>query len=113
MKAEKNKEKISKVAVRKMDKEARDLKKKQEYLYLRCHNCPQEPKCKAVNYQEILQLAITKICEELPIAVEQVNLENITIFKDQIKATIREKKEIILQLAQLKRLNMTLRFQET
>ena len=72
--------------------------KKQEYLYLRCHDCPQQNKCKAINYQDILQVAITKICQELPIAVEQVNLQNITIFKEQIKATIKQKKEIICQL---------------
>ena len=81
-------------------------KKKQEYLYLRCHDCPQETKCKAINYQEILELAITKICQELPIAVEKVNLQNITIFKDQINATIKQKKEIILQLPILQEQNI-------
>ena len=80
--------------------------KKQEYLYLRCHDCPRETKCKAINYQEILQLAITKICKELPIAVEKVNLQNITIFKDNIKATIKQKKEIILQLPILQNQNI-------
>ena len=81
-------------------------KKKQEYLYLRCHDCPRETKCKAINYQKILQSAITKICEELPIAVDKVNLENITIFKDQIKATIKQKKEIIEQLPILQEQNI-------
>ncbi len=80
--------------------------KKQEYLYLRCHDCPRETKCKAINYQEILQLAITKICEELPIAVEKVNLQNITIFKDHIKATIKQKQEILLQLPILQNQNI-------
>ena len=80
--------------------------KKQEYLYLRCHDCPQENKCKAINYQEILQLAISKICEKLPIAVEKVNLQNVTIFKDQMKATIKQKKEIILQLPILQQQNI-------
>ena len=80
--------------------------KKQEYLYLRCHDCPRETKCKAINYQEILQLAITKICEELPIAVEKVNLQNITIFKDNIKATIKKKKGILLQLPILQNQNI-------
>ena len=72
--------------------------KKREYLYLRCHGCPQETKCKAINYQEILELAISKICQELPIAVAKVNLQNITIFKEQIKAKIKQKQEIIEQL---------------
>ncbi|MDJ0902103.1 MAG: recombinase family protein [Xenococcus sp. MO_188.B8] len=80
--------------------------KKQEYLYLRCHDCPKKTKCKAINYQEILQLAITKICQELPIAVDQVNLQNITIFKDRIKATIKQKKEILLQLPTLQEQNI-------
>ncbi len=80
--------------------------KKQEYLYLRCHNCPKKTKCKAINYQEILQLAITKICQELPIAVDKVNLQNITIFKDNIKATIKRKKEILIQLPILQNQNI-------
>ena len=80
--------------------------KKQEYLYLRCHDCPKKTKCQAINYQEILQLAITKICQELPIAVEKVNLQNITIFKDRIKATIKQKKEILLQLPTLQEQNI-------
>ncbi|ELS02662.1 resolvase family protein [Xenococcus sp. PCC 7305] len=81
-------------------------KNKQEYLYLRCHDCPRETKCKAIHYQEILQQAITQICDELPIAVEQVNLQNITIFKEQIQSTIKQKKEILLQLPILQRQNI-------
>ena len=80
--------------------------KKQEYLYLRCHDCPQANKCKAINYQEILQRAITQICQELPIAVDKVNLQNITIFKDKIKAKIKQKKEIIVQLPILQNQNI-------
>ncbi len=80
--------------------------KKQEYLYLRCHDCPQANKCKAINYQEILQRAITQICQELPIAVDKVNLQNITIFKDNIKATIKQKKEILIQLPILQNQNI-------
>ncbi len=80
--------------------------KKQEYLYLRCHDCPQANKCKAINYQEILQRSITQICQELPIAVDKVNLQNITIFKDKIKATIKQKKEILVQLPILQNQNI-------
>ena len=80
--------------------------KKQEYLYIRCHDCPQKTKCKAINYQEILQLAINKICKELPRAVEQVNLQNITIFKDQVKAKIKQKKEVLRQLPILQQQNI-------
>ena len=53
--------------------------KKQEYLYLRCNDCPQETKCKAINYQEILELAITKICQELPIATKGICILHILI----------------------------------
>ena len=81
-------------------------KKKQEYLYLRCHDCPRSNKCRSINYQEILQLAITKICQELPIAVEQVNLQNITILKEKIQAKIEQKKQIIAQLPQLQQQNI-------
>ena len=80
--------------------------KKQEYLYLRCHDCPQANKCKAINYQEILQRAINQICQELLIAVDKVNLQNITIFKDKIKATIKQKKEILVQLPILQNQNI-------
>ena len=46
--------------------------KKQEYLYLRCHKCPKVPKCKAINYQQILEKTINKICQELPVAVKEL-----------------------------------------
>ncbi|NJL88271.1 MAG: recombinase family protein [Leptolyngbyaceae cyanobacterium SM1_1_3] len=41
-------------------------RREHEYLYLIPTACPQQPKCKAIAYEEILQRTIQTICAELP-----------------------------------------------
>ena len=72
--------------------------KKTEYLYLRCHNCPQKPKCKAISYNKVLKKTIDKICIELPLAVAKLNRVNNLSIEDNFKKKLREKQNILQQL---------------
>jgi DNA invertase Pin-like site-specific DNA recombinase len=77
--------------------------KKYQYLYIRPVNCPLKPKCKSINYQDILTTTINKICLELPQAVQNLQLpnpENITTF---LNRQIQEKENIISQLSDLQK----------
>ena len=74
---------------------------KQEYLYLRCPNCPQQPKCKAIDYQLVLEQTIRQICCELPSAVAQLQQPNLHEVKQKIRAEIAQKQAILEQLPQL------------
>lgn len=75
--------------------------KKNEYLYLRCNNCPQQPKCKAIAYAEVLNQTINKICLELPLAVAQLNLPNNLSIEAKLKQEIIQKQNILNQLPTL------------
>ncbi len=75
--------------------------KKAEYLYLRCHQCPQKPKCKAIAYAQVLNQTINKICVELPLAVEQLNLPDNTVIEEILKQQIKQKQSVIAQLPNL------------
>lgn len=44
-------------------------RKDKEYLYLSPTQCPQQPKCKALAYETVLEKTITAICRELPNAI--------------------------------------------
>jgi hypothetical protein len=72
-----------------------------EYLYLRCHNCPQKPKCKAIAYSEVLTQTINQICVELPLAVAELNLSNDAAIAGKIQQEIKQKQDIIEQLPTL------------
>ena len=75
--------------------------KKQEYLYLRCLGCPRQPKCKALDYESVLQQVITKICQELPQAVATIEQPNFKQIKNSIERKIAEKRNILEQLETL------------
>ena len=71
-----------------------------EYLYLRCTHCPQQPKCKAIAYEEVLQKTIDYICQDLPAAVAKLQTPDSTI-QQNINRAIAAKEEILAQLPQL------------
>lgn len=75
--------------------------KSREYLYLRPIACPMSPKCHALSYQEVLQAAIARICQDLPQAVAQLNLPDLEGIKGSLEQEIAQKKQIIAQLPQL------------
>lgn len=75
-----------------------------EYLYLRSPHCPQKPKCKAIAYTEVLQKTIDRICQDLPVAVAQLQTPDSAIkqnIKQNITAAIAEKTQILDQLQDL------------
>ncbi len=80
--------------------------KKTEYLYLRCHQCPKIPKCKAIAYTQVLNQTIAKICVELPVAVAQLNLANNSTIKNQFKQEIIQKQDVLNQLSSLLQQNI-------
>ena len=75
--------------------------KKNEYLYLRCQKCPQQPKCKAIAYAEVLQQTIEKICVELPAAVAKLNLPDRSGIRDTLEREITQKQQILSQIEEL------------
>lgn len=76
-------------------------RKEQEYLYLRQPYCPLKPKCKALAYQEVLDLTIQRICQDLPLAVAGLELPNISRIKMGIVQEMTKKEEILTQIPQL------------
>ena len=74
---------------------------KKEYLYLRPTKCPLSPKCSAIPYQDVLQQAIERICEDLPQAVAQINPANLDTVKRAVSAQICQKQDVLTQLPSL------------
>ena len=71
---------------------------KQEYLYLRPINCPQNPKCKGIPYQHIFKDTIERICQDLPQAVAQINLSKSAKNKVDLQLEIESKQDILSQI---------------
>lgn len=75
--------------------------KKREYLYLRCLDCPKNPKCGAISYQKVLETTIERICEDLPKAVAKMNVPSIDGIKTTLAVEIDRKREILARLPSL------------
>ena len=75
--------------------------KKREYLYLRPIDCPNQPKCKGIAYQEILQQTIDRICQDLPTAVAGLETTQMSQVKEGIARAIAAKQEILAGLPSL------------
>lgn len=75
--------------------------KAQEYLYLSPTNCPQQPKCKSIAYQKILQQTINIICSDLPDTVTKLQLPNINNIQQLITTEIEQKKAMLQQISTL------------
>ena len=75
--------------------------KKTEYLYLRCNSCPQRPKCRAIAYDRVLEQTIAQICIELPAAVAELNLPDLSAIEGNLKREIEQKQAIVNQLPNL------------
>jgi hypothetical protein len=71
------------------------------YLYLRCHDCPEAKKCKALDYEKVLERAINKICTDLPTAVSNVGMSGLGTVKEQLEAAIAQKTSVIDQIPAL------------
>jgi DNA invertase Pin-like site-specific DNA recombinase len=73
-------------------------KKGQDYLYLRPNHCPQKPKCKSIPYEAVLQATIARICEDLPKAVADLTLPDMTGMKQGMGGAIATNQGILDQL---------------
>lgn len=72
-----------------------------EYLYLRPISCPQRPKCRAIAYEKILEKTITKVCQDLPLAVAGMNFPQLDAIKNSLGEAIARQQEILTQLPAL------------
>lgn len=69
-----------------------------EYLYLRCQQCPQQPKCKSIDYHQFLTQTINEICTNLAPAVAQLSLPNNMAIATKLHQEIAQKQAILTQL---------------
>ncbi|MEG3842563.1 recombinase family protein [Microcoleus sp. herbarium14] len=76
-------------------------RKDKEYLYLRPIDCPKQPKCSGISYDEVLQLTIAGICRNLPDAVAGLQMPDMNGIKAGIVSAIASKQQIINQLPAL------------
>jgi DNA invertase Pin-like site-specific DNA recombinase/predicted metal-binding protein len=72
-----------------------------EYLYLRPISCSQRPKCRAIAYEQILEKTITKVCQDLPLAVAGMNFPQLDAIKNSLGEAIARQQEILTQLPAL------------
>jgi DNA invertase Pin-like site-specific DNA recombinase len=73
----------------------------EKYLYLRPTNCDRQPKCKSIPYDRVLNTTITRICADLPMAVNQVGMPSLDGFKAKIVREIADKQQTIEKLPKL------------
>lgn len=72
-----------------------------EYLYLRPMQCTRQPHCKAISYQAILEKTIQRICEDLPVTVNQLSLPDMDGIKEGISRQIDHQRSLIEQITTL------------
>ncbi|MBD2385872.1 recombinase family protein [Cylindrospermum sp. FACHB-282] len=72
-----------------------------EYLYLRSISCPQNPKCRAIAYQEVLEQTIETVCRDLPLAVAGMNFPQLDAIKNSLGDAIARQQEILSALPAL------------
>jgi len=76
-------------------------RRQKQYLYLRARSCPNQPKCASLNYDDVLQAAIARICEDLPKAVAGAPLPDLNQAKQGLTGAIAAKQSILEQLPEL------------
>lgn len=77
------------------------VRQSREYLYLRPTRCPQQPHCRAILYDQVLDQAIEKICQALPQAIAAANIPDMTPIQQSLTAQIEAKQKILQQLPAL------------
>ncbi|AFZ23173.1 site-specific recombinase, DNA invertase Pin [Cylindrospermum stagnale PCC 7417] len=83
---------VTRVTQRRQDK---------EYLYLRSTSCPQNPKCRAIPYQEVLAQTIETVCRDLPLAVAGMDFPQLDAIKNSLGDAIARQQQILQQLPAL------------
>lgn len=77
------------------------VRQSREYLYLRPAHCPQQPHCRAVLYDQVLDQTIWKICAEFPQAIAAASIPDLTPLQQSLTAQIAAKQAILQQLPTL------------
>lgn len=72
-----------------------------EYLYLCPINCPHQPQCKSLRYEQVLDATINRICQDLQQAVSQLTLPDLDLVKSQLQQKINQNQQILNQLPEL------------
>ncbi len=72
-----------------------------EYLYLRPINCPKRPKCRAIPYEQILDVTIEAVCRDLPGAVALMNFPQLDAVKNSLGQASDRQQQILEQLPAL------------
>jgi DNA invertase Pin-like site-specific DNA recombinase len=72
-----------------------------EYLYLRPIACAQQPKCKALPYDAVLEQTIERICQDLSEAIAGLPLPPLDQIKAGLTASICKKQAALTQLPDL------------
>lgn len=81
--------------------------KAQSYLYLRPVACPQQPRCRALPYDAVLQAVIAEICHTLPQAVAQWQAQRSTADSPPpsplmaLQAQLQQRRSVLEQLPTL------------
>lgn len=68
------------------------------YLYLRPRHCPEQPKCQAIAYGQLLEQVIKQICQQLPLAVAQLSPSSLGTEYQHLQQAIVEKQSLLEQL---------------
>ncbi len=69
-----------------------------EYLYLRPLHCPQQPRCKALPYDAVLEKTVERICQDLPNAIAGLPLPPLDRIKAGLFAAVEAKQGALEQL---------------
>lgn len=72
--------------------------KKREYLYLSPKACGRSPKCKSIAYEAIFQATVEVICRDLPAAVADLELPDLTRQKNSLSSQVQQKRAALGQL---------------
>lgn len=72
-----------------------------EYLYLCPIDCPRQPQCKSLRYEQVLDATINRICQDLQQAVSQLTLPDLDLVKSQLQQKINQNQQILNQLPEL------------
>lgn len=70
----------------------------QDYLYLRPVACPQQPRCRALPYRQVLEKTIQQICQDLAPAINAAPIPNIEGIQQGLSAQIAAKQSVLEQL---------------
>jgi DNA invertase Pin-like site-specific DNA recombinase len=79
-------------------KVSRAARRRQDYLYLCPVACPNQPKCRALIYQQVLEQTIERICADLLPALGQAALPNLEGIKQGVSAQVDAKQTVLEQL---------------